>query len=212
MELIKKSLGRWISAAIVLVIGILCIVAGAQFNDLNGSAGDTVNAISMVLGISFIVVGSLGILRAIIGALITKEGFAAAATTGGTSLALGIWFVCVKTAFSLISLAISFVPYVLIVLGAVMAVDTVFLIVKGIQEKRMKQGLASIIVGAIIAAACIVLGCLCIGDDPVIQGGTQLIIFGIILIIYAVFMVLSTFFAIPVTIAKTTVETIDARK
>lgn len=200
MELVKKSLSKWITSAIVLVIGILCIIAGAQFNGSNSSAGDTANAISMVLGISFIVVGALGILLAIIGAIVSKEGFAGAALTGGSALALGIWFVTQKTAFSLIELTISFVPYLLIVVGAIMAVDAIFILLHAIQDKNVKKSLVAVIVGLVIAAVTIVLGCLCIGNDPVIKGGTQLIIFGVLVILYACYSVLATFVVIPTTI------------
>lgn len=201
MELVKKSLGKWIEASIVLVIGILCIVAGAQFSSatLSGAANgsDTANAISMVLGISFIVVGSLGIILASVAAIVSKAGFAAAAMTSGVSLAMGIWFVVVKTAFTLIELTLSYVPYVLIVLGAIIAADAIFILINALRDKNLKASLAAMIVGLVIAAASIVLGCLCIGDDPVISGGAQLIIFGILLIIYACFMVLATFVAVP---------------
>jgi hypothetical protein len=204
MEFIKKSLGKWITAAIVLTIGILCIVAGAQFNNSSFDAMDTVNAISMVLGIAFIVVGSLGIILAIIGAVFAREGFAAAAMTSGTALAAGIWFVVLKTAYELIDLTISFVPYLLVVVGAIMALDALFILINALRDKNVKSALAAVIVGLVIAALTIVLGVLCI--NGVITAGAQLITFGVLVILYACFMVLATFVAMPKTVI------IDARK
>ena len=79
MELIKKSLSKWIEAVLVLVVGILVIVAGAQMGNTsmdalingNGSA-ETIKSISLVLGWSFIVIGSTGILGALISSIFAK--------------------------------------------------------------------------------------------------------------------------------------------
>lgn len=200
LALVKKSLTKWVEAAVILVIGILCIVAGAQFNSYSSATGDTLNTISMVLGISFLVVGSLGIVLALIAAIFSRLGFLNAALPSGTALAIGIWFVVNKRAYEMIDLGISFVPYLLIVVGAIVLLDTLFIILSSVKSNTMKTALPSIIIGFIIAASAIVLGCLCIGSDPVISGGAQLIIFGILVIIYSCFMVLETFISIPTVV------------
>ena len=59
MDLIKRSLSRWIQAALILVIGILCIVAGASGNGNPNTAQNATDAISIVIGIVLIVIGAL---------------------------------------------------------------------------------------------------------------------------------------------------------
>lgn len=205
MEFVKKSIGTWITAAIVMVIGILCIVAGAQFSNASSGVSDTVNAMSITLGIAFIVVGSLGVILALAGSIFAKKGFASGVGVAGIALAIGIWFVVEKTAFGLIELLLGFVPYVLVVIGGILFIDSTFKLVSAIMEKNIKHALASVIVGYIIAAAAIVLGALCLAD--VISGGAQLIIFGILVTIYGIFMVLGTFINIPTTVVIVEKET-----
>lgn len=201
MEFVKKSISTWIVAAIILVVGILCIVAGAQIGgdyEAVMSADDTINAISLTLGIAFIVVGSLGIILALVGSLLAKKGFAAGVGVAGVVLAVGIWLVVTKSAGTLIGLLLSFVPYVLVVVGGVMVIDSTFKLVDGIKAKEVKKALPAVIVGYVVAAIAVVMGALCLAD--VIKGNVQLIIFGILVAIYAVFMVLGTFVNIPTTV------------
>ena len=64
------------------------------------------------------------------------------------------------------------------------------------------------IVAIVIGVIALVLGCLCVGNNPVIPQQAQLIVFGVILVIYAAIMVLGTFFKLPdaVVVIKTTEE------
>ncbi len=224
MEFVKKSLSKWIEAVLILVIGILVIVAGAQMGNTsmdalvngNGSA-DTIKSISLVLGISFIVIGSLGILGGLFASVFSGAGFAAAAVSAGVTLAVGIWLVVRQQAGNLMFVLIGFVPFVMIVVGAVLLVDAFFLGFKSFKGKGIKKALPAIIFGVIVAAASIVLGALCIatkdGGETVIASNAQLIIFGVILVIYACFLVLATFVTIPlltvVTVKKE--EPIDSQ-
>ena len=208
MEFVKKSLSKWVEAILILVIGILIIVAGAQMGNTsmdalvngNGSA-DTIKSISLVLGWSFIVIGSLGIIGGLFASIFSKAGFAAAAISAGVTLAIGIWLVVRQQAGNLMFVLIGFVPFVMIVVGSVLAVDAGFLGFKGFKEKNIKKALPAMIFGLVIAIASIVLGALCIatneGGDTIIASNAQLIIFGIILVIYACFLVLATFVSIP---------------
>ena len=216
MEFVKKSLSKWVEAALILVIGILVIVAGAQMGNTsmdalvngNGSA-DTIKSISLVLGWSFIVIGSIGILAGLFASVFSKAGFAAAAISAGVTLAAGIWLVVRQQAGNLMFVLIGYVPFVMIVVGAVLAVDAGFLGFKGFKDKAIKKALPAMIFGLVIAVASIVLGALCIATtengDTVIASNVQLIIFGIILVIYACFLVLATFVSIPL-IAVVTVK------
>ena len=198
MQFVKERLSKWIQAAIILVVGILCIVAGAALHggDLQ-SAADSMDAISIVLGIILIVVGGLSLVLAIVTGILTKKGFAGVAFPGAILLAFGISMVVAKYAYTFIDLLLKIVPYLLLCVGSVVLADAIFTFVLAIKGKAAKKALPGFIFGCVIAAAAIVLGALCVGNDPVIQYGTQLIVFGIIVCLVAIFQVLLTFVKLP---------------
>lgn len=205
MDFVRKSLNKWIQAAIVMVIGILVIVAGAQMGS-NNDPSDTINAISLILGIVLLVIGSFGILAGIFASIFSKQGFASAALTSGIILAAGIWFVVYKDAYTLIAMLIQFLPFVLIAAGCILFVDAGISAIPGIKGKKWKAVIPALVVGALLAIASIVIGALCIAKDSngystIIPGNVQLIIFGVIVLVYSIFMVLSTFIVIPVATA-----------
>ncbi len=204
MELIKKSFSKWIISIIVLVIGILCIIAGAA----SGSAQEgAYNGISMTVGISLIVVSSLTILVALIASIISKGQASFAVTAIGSSfaLALGILFVVDNTlGGTLIWLLLCFVPYLLLVSGSIIAVDGIIILVFGFVNKNIKGALIGAIAEFVLAAITIVLGALMVGDNPVISLDAQIIIFGIILILYAIFICASTL--LPLAIGKAVID------
>ena len=195
MDLVKRSLSKWIQAAIILTVGILCIVAGASKDaQIAGAAADN---ISIILGIVMIIVGSLSIALAVVVGVLAKKGFAAIAIPGAFVLAIGISLVALKYAAGLIGLLIAVVPYILICLGGVILADGIYQLVKGITAKNMKGALIPSIVLMVIGTLMVVLGALCIGDKPVIGHDVQLIIFGIIVCLFACLMVLFTFVRLP---------------
>ena len=204
MNFVKERLGKWISAAIIIVVGILCIVAGAKLSDNSlealASAQDTLDGISLTLGITMIVVGALSLVAAIILTVMVRKGFALVGTPGAMLLAVGISLVVAKYAFTLISILITVVPYLLIAMGAVVLVEVVFTLVNAIKAKQVKGAIVGVIVGCIIALAAIVLGALCIGDDPVIKQNVQLIVFGIVVTLVGLFQLLGTFIKMPETV------------
>ena len=214
MELVKKSISKWIIAAVVLVIGILCIVAGAAAGEQSGA--DAYKGISLTLGITFIIIASLAIVLGLVGSILTKNEttFLTAGVGAAITLAAGIFFINNEyTAGSLIDLFIYFVPYVLVVVGAIIAVDATLTLIFAIINKNTSKALVAVVVEYIIAAVSIVLGCLAIGNDPVIKHNVQLIIFGIIVIVYALLMVLETFVNVPTVVVvakKDTDKVIDA--
>ena len=205
MSFVKERLGKWIEAAIILVVGILCIVAGAQLggNDLN-AAKDALNSISTTLGIVLIVVGSLSVALGILVACLAKKGFLPVALPGGVLLAFGISLLVKPYAADFIFLFLYVLPFLLICVGAVILGEAIFDLVFGILGKKVKDVLVLVIVLAIVAVASIVIGALCIGDDPVIKTNVQLIVFGIVLVLMACLQVLSTFVKVPtvVVVAK----------
>lgn len=201
MQFVKERLGKWVQAAIILVVGILCIVAGAVMgsNDI-ASASDALDGISLVLGITLIIAASLSLLLALVAGILAKKGFAAVAIPGASILALGISLVVAKYAAALITILITVVPYLMLTIGAVILLDAIFTFVFAIQAKEMNKALPAFIVGCLVAIVAIVLGALCVGNDPVIKFGAQLIVFGIIVCLVAVFQVVTTFVKLPDTV------------
>ncbi len=191
MELVKKSFNKWIISIVVLVIGILCIVAGAA----SGSAkADAYTGISMTIGITLLVVASLSLLLALCATILTKgaTSFGIAAIGSAVTLALGILFVVDNSiGGELIWLLLNFIPYLMLVVGVIIAVDGVFVLIFGSAKKQAKD--AAIVVEFVIAAITIVFGALMVGADPVISRDAQIIIFGVILILYALLICASTF-------------------
>lgn len=204
MNFVLERLGKWIEAAVLLTIGILCIVIGVKVGNAGVadifSAQDEADAISLILGIVLIVVGALSLCLAILVGVLTKKSFATLALPGGLLLAFGVSLVVVKYAYGLINLLITIVPYLLIAIGAVVLLDVVFTFVLAVKAKDTKAALPAFICGAIVALTAIVLGALCIGNDPVIKQNVQLIVFGIILCLVAAFRVLVTFVKLPDTV------------
>ena len=195
MELVKKSLGTWIKAAIVLTIGILCIVFGAAINQQDPEAAENAyKAISLVGGIALIVVGALCLGLAIFNFIKNKKELVSTALPGALVLALGISFVVSETILGDIFGALIYVvPFLLLALGAVLLADGVIKLITTIKEKG---SLVSPIVEIVLAAAVITVGALCV-NGAVIKGEVQFIIFGIILVLSALFMVLTTFVKMP---------------
>ena len=209
MKFIADRLGKWILAAIIIVVGILCIVAGAKMggNDPKGAV-EALEGISKVLGIVLVVVGSLAVVLAVVVVILVKIGFAAVALPGGILLALGISLVVHLYASDLISIVILVVPYLLICIGSILFIDAILTLVFAIKDKKVKGVLSGIVFMLVLAAISIVIGALCVGTDPVIKMNVQLIIFGIIVILFACLIVLLTFVRLPsaVVLVKTEKE------
>ena len=208
MELVKKSFNKWIISAVVLVIGILCIVAGAA----SGNAQiDAYTGISMTMGISLLVVASISILASLLATIITKgeTSFAIGAIGSAVALALGILFVVDNTlGGTLIWLLINFIPYLMLVAGSIIAVDAILVLVFAAAKKNLGAALVPAICQLVVAAITILLGALMVGDEPVISRNAQIIIFGVIIIIYALLICASTL--LPIILRKNSNNVIDA--
>lgn len=198
MKFVKENLSNWIQAAIILTVGILCIVAGATLGNNNlSAASDSIKAISLVLGIALIVVGALSLGLAVFAGILAKKGFASIAYPGAAVLAVGISMVVAKYAYDFIAILLIVIPYLLLCIGAVILGDALFTFILAIKAKETNKGLVGFIVGCVIAAIAITLGALCVGNDPVIKYGVQLIVFGIVVVLVAAFKVLFTFIKLP---------------
>lgn len=194
MELIKKSLGKWITNVLVFVVGILCIISGATYG--SSSSIDSMNAISMILGITLIVVSSISFFASLILLFITKKSLMSSSVVSGLLLSVGIWFVTTKTVGTLISLTLSFIPIVMIVLGAILLADCLYGFFFFFRYKEVKQKIAPTIVMTLVALFAIIFGSLCLvtkDGSPIIGYNVQLIILGVILMLEAVLQILSTF-------------------
>ncbi len=187
---LQSAITTWITAAIVLVVGILCIVV-QNANDINTSS-DAANAISLVLGIAFIIVGSLGIL---LNTLVVRRTATSETIADGIILAAGIFFVVQKTVAGLIGLLTDYVPYVLVVVGCLFAVDAILIMVFGLVKKtETKVWVLPFAVELVIGTVALVLGILALPSVNVID--KRFTIFGIILIVYGVFLALSGLFTL----------------
>lgn len=207
MQFVKERLGKWITAAIIIVVGILCIVAGAAMggNDPE-TAKNALDGISITLGVILIVVGALALALGVVVTILAKKGFLVVALPGAIVLALGISLVVAKYGASLISILLTVIPYLLICIGAVIFIDAIINLVQGIIKKEVKAILVAVIVAIVVSVAAIVLGALCVGSDPVIKWGVQLIVFGIIVCLIGVLEVVLTFVKVPdvvVAVVKT---------
>lgn len=201
MDFVKRNIGKWISALIVLTIGILCIVAGATMggNDWN-AAKDSLDAISLILGIILIVIGGLSLCVAIFAVIMAKKSLLAVGLLGGVIVGLGVSLVVAKYAATFIWILLTVVPFILVAVGLVIVADAVITLVRAIRAKAVNSALPAVIGGILVGVASVVIGFLCmsLGDnEPVIPSNVQLIIFGILVALYALLMIALTFVKIP---------------
>lgn len=194
MDFVKNNIAKWASALVLLIVGILCIVAGAASGEAKANAYE---GISITLGVALLVVAGLVLVLALVATIMSKgeAKFLIPAIAVSVTLALGIFFVANKgLGGELIWLFLNFVPYVLIVVGSVIVVDAILTLIFAIVKKNnIKANVIAAVFTIILAGVSILLGALMIGDDPVIKKETQLIIFGIILILFALLGALATF-------------------
>jgi hypothetical protein len=202
---LQSAITTWVTAAIVLTVGILCIVA--QNADGN-AAGNAYDAISIVLGVTLIVVSTLGL---VLNILVLKRAASAITLANGIILALGIYLVVEKTAAGLLYILTDYAAYVLTVVGALFVCDAILVLVFGLVKKAdVKTILVPVCVEAIIGAVALVLGILALPSVNVID--KRLTIFGIILIVYALFLVfVGVFTFLGKSVRPEKKDTIDAK-
>lgn len=205
MDIIKKFLSRWIINALVFVVGILSIVAGAELGgkswDSIMSSADSLHMISMVLGITLIVVSSLSLLLSLGMMLLARKPMASSGIISGILLSIGIWFVVYDTAGSLIALTVSLIPFFMIVIGALYLIDCLHSMLLNIKYKEVAKNKFPLLIMFLISVAAIVLGALCIAtgksNQTIIPRNVQIIILGIILSLEGLFQFLSSIIGIP---------------
>ncbi len=179
---LQTAITTWITAAIVLTVGILCIVAQNANGDVTSNAYD---AISIVLGVTLIIVSALGL---ILNALVLKRTAAAETLVNGIILAAGIYLVVQKQAGYLLHVLTDYSAYVMLVIGCLFVVDAILVLVFGLKAKADKKVLiVPVLAEFILGAVAVVLGTLALPSVNVIS--KRLTILGIILITYALFLV-----------------------
>lgn len=186
MEFIRKNLAKLIEAALLLTLGILLIVAGAG----NGSAGD---AISIIIGIVALIVGSLSLALVAFVGIKNKASFAGVGIGAASLIGLGISLLVGKYALDLVSLLLFIMPYVLVVVGLVLACDGLICLIRNC---KAKEGLVPAVVNIITGAVAATIGFLCMsfgGNAPVIGQDVQLIIIGIVVVVSAALTCLLVF-------------------
>lgn len=201
MDFVKRNVSKWIAALIVLTVGILCIVAGAKLGGSNiKEAYDSLNAISVILGVVLIVIASLALCFALAFVLVFKKSLLITGLSASIVLGVGISLVVAKYAGSLINILITIVPYVLVCVGAVIIVDAVFTLIRAISKKAIKKVLFALICTFLLGTASLVVGFLCMsfGDsDPVIAYNVQLIVFGVLVALYGLLLLVISFVKLP---------------
>ena len=198
MNFVKNNIAKWASALVLLIVGILCIIVGAATDEAKNNAFE---GISITIGVALLIVAGLVLVLALIATIASKgeAKFLIPAIAVSATLALGLFFVTNNTlGGTLISIFLSFVPYVLIVVGSVIVVDAILTIVFAIIKKNnVKNIVIAAAMTIALAAVSIILGALMIGNDPVIKKDVQFIIFGIILVLFALLGALATFVNLP---------------
>ncbi len=192
MELVRKSISKWIISIVVLVVGILCIVAGAASGE---AQQDAYAGISMTIGITLIVIASLSLIFTLVASILSKgeAQFIALGTGAALTLATGIFFVADKGLGSnLIWILLNYIPFVLLTVGGVIVVDGVLVLIFGAKKDGTKSALFTAIIEFVFAFIIILLGALMVGNDPVISKNAQIITFGAVLIIYSLLICAST--------------------
>lgn len=196
MNFIKQNLSKLTTATLLTLIGLLCIIAGSVMHVNSTNIANVINELLLALGIPTIVISSIALLISLGSAVITtnEQSFAVSSITSGATLAAGIFIIASSDSTNLIYAFISYVPYFLMVEGAVLFIDSLFNLFYGYVTKKNKPALYAFITEVFISLTAIIIGCISI---TLISKEIQLIIFGIILIIYALFLVLGMLSIIP---------------
>ena len=164
---INKETKVIILSAILLTIGILFCCSTAI----------GITALSYIVGVGFIVVGG----AVLINTLMKKK---ALINVYGIFSALLIAFGILIMDYQLFWIIFSFVPYLFIVTGALIIIDS---LIRKLSENNNVAFLTELIVGVLVLTLGICLRCI-----PEFTEFSSLVL-GIILIIYAVFLFVSTF-------------------
>lgn len=184
MNLVRKNLSKFIEGAILLTLGILFIILGATKD--NGGARD---AVSIIIAVVLLIVGVLSLVLVIVAGIKSKASFAAVGVTSAVLIGVAISLLDKKWAVDIVQFILFVLPYVLICVGAVIIADGILVLVRTL---RAKGAALPAVLTIVTGAVALTIGCLCIGDNPVIKPDAQLVIFGIIVVVLAAISLLTT--------------------
>ena len=183
MEKLSKLLSKLIIGGVILTIAILCFIANGDAK--SGAFG----AISVVMGVTLLVVGALTVLASILlkNRVLTLESAGAASI-----LALGIFLVSEQeVGGTLLKYVVQYVPYELVVVGVLLLADVVFILVKRATNKT--EGIMVPVIGEVVAGSItLLLGILALTVDGI--KNNKFVILGVVLLIYSVFVILEGLF------------------
>lgn len=164
---ISKETKSIIISAVLLILGILFCCSNAM----------GITALSYVIGICFIAVGTTIIINSIIQ---NKALLNSTCIIGSALIAFGILF----AGHELFWIIFNYVPWFLMILGALIIIDSV---IKKLNENNNAVFIAELIIGIIILTLGILLKCI-----PKFTEFSSIML-GIILIIYAVYSLSKVF-------------------
>lgn len=185
MEKLSKFLSKAIVGVVMFTIAILCFVVNSRSKNSSGAF----EAISIVMGVTFIVVASLAFLATMLikRRIATPEGLAAASL-----LAVGIFFAADKTVGGMIlTYIVEYVPYELVVVGSVFIADAILILCLALKNKTNNY-MIPVVAECITGGITLLLGILAFTVDGI--KNNKFLILGIILIIYSIFVILSSLF------------------
>lgn len=189
MKFLKENFTKLLTACVLLVIGILCIVADCANSE---SSLDAFEGISVTIGVVLMVISGIAIILSLVASIIDKNSLLLAVISSAVMFGTGLFFTINKlVAGTLILNFINLIPYILLALGSLVCLDALLKLIFSIIKKDVKASLVAVIVEFVIAGITILLGALTIGSDPVID--KQLLIFGIIVILFAIVTVVNCF-------------------
>ena len=201
MERISKLISKAILGALLLTIAILCFVV----NSKSKGSGDAFQAISIVMGVVFIVLAALVIVAA---GVMKKRIFTPESLGAASFLALGIFFVADKTVGGMIlTYIVEYVPYELVVVGSVFVADAILLLVLQLTKKSGNNTLA-VVAEVVTGGITLLLGILAFAVAGIRDN--KFLILGIILLVYAIFNILEGVFFFFNTVDRTDDNVIDA--
>ena len=164
---IKKDYSNLVVSIIILVIGLLFC--------FSRTLGE--QALSVILGISFIVFGAIIVLLPI---MQKKQLLTPEVIFGCLAIAFGIY--CIVN--NIVGIILGIIPWILIVIGSIAIIDSLLMILQR-KQKNIPVFVFEIILGTVLVTLGICL--LVVSGFADVAG----IIFGVALIVYAIFQIIN---------------------
>ena len=175
----RKKLNYWITAALLILFGVLFIVVGTKTDNQK-----VISTLDTIFGVLFLIEGSALILVSI---LVKKQFVSSLSLAGALALSLGIYTLVESFINNILAVVLNFIPYFLIVVGSLMVFQALITYFLG-KKKSLPLLIIQLVYGIIILTFGI-LGLTVFKDLD-----TKFIILGIIICIYATYIIVASFF------------------